>query len=387
MKIKIFIHPEFVESRSMPKYANFLLKGMTERGYKTEFITAKAYLYTLPFPKFIKKYLGYFDQYVIFPFLFKLKKENTDTLYVFADQALGPWVKLVIKRPHVIHCHDLIANKSAKRYLSENNVSYLGKIYQKYIEKGFIKGNFFVSISENTRNELEALLPSPPIISEVVYNGLNLNFKPANKLTVRNYLAVRIGRNLDIGYLLHVGGNQFYKNRSGVIEIYDSWRELSSLKLPLVLVGRQPDNKLLNMYINSIYKKDIHFVNDADDELLLKLYQGASVFLFPSLEEGFGWPIAEAQASGCPVITTNKPPMNEVGGDAAIYIDRKGTTEWSKSSAEVLQTILNLNEKDRNELISLGLENSLRFNADKALDKIENIYLRVFNSESNAKNS
>ena len=59
-----------------------------------------------------------------------------------------------------------------------------------------------------------------------------------------------------------------------------------------------------------------------EDDILVSAYQGACFLIFPSLMEGFGWPVVEAMASGCPVITTGEPPMNEVGGDAAIYISR-----------------------------------------------------------------
>lgn len=58
-----------------------------------------------------------------------------------------------------------------------------------------------------------------------------------------------------------------------------------------------------------------------DDAQLARLYQAASVFLFPSLEEGFGIPVLEALASGTPVVTSNLSSMPEVGGEAALYVD------------------------------------------------------------------
>ena len=62
------------------------------------------------------------------------------------------------------------------------------------------------------------------------------------------------------------------------------------------------------------------------NEALAALYSGAELLLFPSLEEGFGWPIIEAQASGCRVVTTGKAPMTEVGGNAAFYLPIRRTT-------------------------------------------------------------
>src|ERR1700732_1304970 len=67
--------------------------------------------------------------------------------------------------------------------------------------------------------------------------------------------------------------------------------------------------------------RDVIELIDPSNEELQALYSCASLMLFPSLQEGFGWPIVEAQACGCPVATSNRSPMDEVGGDAAIYID------------------------------------------------------------------
>jgi glycosyltransferase involved in cell wall biosynthesis len=101
--------------------------------------------------------------------------------------------------------------------------------------------------------------------------------------------------------------------------------------------------------------------------------------VFPSLAEGFGWPIIEAQASGCPVITTNEPPMNEVGGHAARYLPRLMAGDdvhaWAKHGAEVLEELLELEDAARTELVAQGLAWAGRFDADTAIES----YLRVYN--------
>jgi len=67
----------------------------------------------------------------------------------------------------------------------------------------------------------------------------------------------------------------------------------------------------------------IHVLRDVSHDQLRALYCGAAALLFPSLQEGFGWPIIEAQACGCPVFTSNLAPMNEIGSAAAVYVDPK----------------------------------------------------------------
>ena len=89
------------------------------------------------------------------------------------------------------------------------------------------------------------------------------------------------------------------------------------------MIGEEPSNELTNLHQKSIFKEDIHFITNLSDKYINNAYSGAICLLFPSLDEGFGWPIIEAMASGCPVITTNRAPMNEIGGRAAFYINKK----------------------------------------------------------------
>lgn len=384
MEIIIFTHPSFQGSQSMPKYANMLADGMRKKGHTVELWTAMAFFYQLPVSNRLKKWFGYIDQFLVFPLCVKLRliKNSKNTLFVFADQALGPWVPLVEKRPHVVHCHDFIAQHSALDRIPENRLGYTGKIYQTWIRKGYQKANNFISISNKTKKDLHELLNKNPLISEVVYNGLNQKFEPGKVSQVREILQKQLKLKLEDGFLLHVGGNQFYKNRGGVIKLYTAWRALSLDKFPLIMIGPTPTTELIRLKDNSIYKNSIHFIKDASDELLKLAYKGANLLIFPSLEEGFGWPIAEAMASGCPVITTNKAPMTEVAANCSYYIPPFPTTkneinDWLKESALVMETVLKLSNKERDELIKNGIENIKRFDTNDSLDKIERIYQKI----------
>lgn len=372
----------------MPRFADLLSKGMEERGHSVTIWSPKAFFYRLPSPKSFKKWLGYIDQFVIFPMRVKkrLKKLNSKTLFVFTDQALGPWVPLVSKRPHVIHCHDFLAQFSALDQIPENKISWSGKMYQKLIRRGYRKGSNFISVSEKTRSDLHLFVDKGPNLSEVVYNGLNRSFAPDDSKWASSKLSEMFRIDLSKGYILHVGGNQFYKNRKGVLEIYDAWRSKYKTAIPLLMVGPEPPVQLEQCRVVSDYSKDIHFLTSVADDSLLKLYQRASVLLFPSLAEGFGWPIAEAMACGCPVITTNEAPLTEVGGKAASYIGKRPVSDtdlslWKNSSAQVLQRVITLPAEERNEIIALGLENIKRFDTNRALNRIEGIYKRLIDNK------
>src|SRR5690606_10771219 len=183
-------------------------------------------------PGVLKKWMGYVDQYIIFPNQIRKRLDSCapDTLFVFTDHALGPWVPLVADRPHVIHCHDFLAQRSALGEVQENPTSWTGRRYQEFIRWGYSKGRNFISVSKKTKVDLHRFLPFIPSISEMVYNGLNQSFLPLDSDRARSYFGKKIGIDLKEGFFLHVGGNDWYKNRIGVMEIYNFWRSRSGRK-------------------------------------------------------------------------------------------------------------------------------------------------------------
>jgi glycosyltransferase involved in cell wall biosynthesis len=384
MKIILFTHPNFLNSQSMPRYANFLFEGLKKRGHDINIWKPKAFFYNFSKRKSVQKWLGYIDQYLVFPFLIRkqLKACPSDTLFVFADQALGPWVPLVKKKPHVVHCHDFMALRSAKKKVAENKTGITGKMYQRYIQKGFSKGKNFIAISKKTKSDLRFFHQGKIDNCAICYNGFNRIFIPVEKNKARNILSEYVHADLSNGYFLHVGGNQFYKNRKGVLEIYTAWRKKNKRNIPLLLIGANPNDELLSFQQNSTFKKDIYFLTDFSDELMSEVYSGAICLLFPSLDEGFGWPIIEAMACGCAVITTKKQPMIEVAGEAGIFIPRKPSqsnlvNNWAEISATQLETFLKLSETEKSNYTTKGFQQASLFNAENSIDKIESFYLNI----------
>jgi glycosyltransferase involved in cell wall biosynthesis len=381
LKIVLFTHPDFLGSQSMPRFAKMLSDGMKKRGHSVETWCPQPFFFKLSKIKTISKWLGYVDQFIVFPLQVRIRLNNCSksTLFVFSDHALGPWVPLVKGRAHAIHCHDFLAQNSAQKKIKENPTSFTGRLYQKFIWKGYSKGENFISVSNKTNEDLQQFLITKPKLCEVVYNGLNRPFNNFNAIEARELLGKVTGLDLTHGFILHIGGNQWYKNRIGVIEIYDSWRSISNKNLPLLLIGKSATPQLNRKKEISEYAGDIFFLTDIADNQLQLAYSGASLLLFPSFAEGFGWPIAEAMASGCPVITTNQAPMTEVADGAAFLIpgrpeSAEEITAWAFEAGNVVNHVVNLSMDGLEAVIRAGIINSKRFEADIALDKIEKIY-------------
>jgi glycosyltransferase involved in cell wall biosynthesis len=375
----------------MPRFAGMLAKGMEARGHSIEVWSPEPNFFKFPAPGGLKKWMGYLDQYMVFPAQVKKKMKQlpADTLFVLTDQALGPWVPLVAHRHHVIHCHDFLAQRSALGEIPQNKVQWTGKKYQQYIRQGYRKGKNFISGSSKTREDLHRFLTAKPLRSVVIHNGLNQKFLPADVSRARMLMSDKTKINLASGYLLHIGGNQWYKNRVGVLELYDAWRSNTNMQQPLLMIGAQPNEELLNTRNRCQFKDDIYFLTGIDDEYVRIAYNGASLFLFPSLAEGFGWPIAEAMASGCLTLTTDEAPMSEVAGDAGFLIPRRpyGAAEaiaWAKEGATTIDKIMRMSVDERDWAIQAGLVNARRFDTDNALNKIEDIYKEILRSGNDA---
>jgi glycosyltransferase involved in cell wall biosynthesis len=384
MKIVYFTHPAFNSHQSMPRFAGMLAEGMQARGHVVEVWSPKPYFFKMPLKASLKKWMGYIDQFVVFPMIVRkrVRKRPVDTLYVFTDHALGMWVPIVKHLPHVIICHDFLAQQSAKGEIPQNPTGKSGQKYQQLIHKGYSLGANFISVSNKTKQDLHHFLGRTPQLSKVVYNGLNKQLKSIETAAARSTMSDHTGIDLSGGYILHIGGNQWYKNRTGVVKIYNAWRKAYNNKLALVLVGHHPSPDLASEIAASVYKSDIYVLDNLDDEYINAAYSGALLLLFPSLAEGFGWPIAEAMAAGCAVITTNATPMTEVGGEAAIYLPMQpfgNDGAWASESANVLNQVINLPVDERAKIITQGLENAKRFDAQKALNEIESIFNMVLN--------
>jgi len=137
----------------------------------------------------------------------------------------------------------------------------------------------------------------------------------------------------------------------------------------LVMAGKPLPASLKAWVDGSELADRVIAVTGTSNEELQALYSHAQALIFPSLEEGFGWPIAEAQACGCPVATTGRAPMTEVAGDAAILFDPNDPVEAAKTIRDGLLRA--------GSLRAAGLRNVERFAEGKIVDEYRDFYAKI----------
>jgi len=175
-------------------------------------------------------------------------------------------------------------------------------------------------------------------------------------------------------YLLFVSSLEPRKNIDLLIEAMHK----ISVDIPLVLVGWHGwgDKDWLEKIKSPKLKNRIHIIGHVPDEHLAEIYNGAMALVYPSLYEGFGLPIVEAMACGCPVICSNTASMPEAAGDAALFINPKKSEELSSAIESVV-----LDEEIRKDLINKGHAQAKRFSWERTARKTLDVFKKVSNKK------
>jgi glycosyltransferase involved in cell wall biosynthesis len=178
-------------------------------------------------------------------------------------------------------------------------------------------------------------------------------------------------------FLLCLGAEDPRKNTLRIVEAYLAALQNQRINNDLVITGYanwqdSPAYRLVNAVGLNERVKFLPFISI---DQLVALYQQATAFLYLSLYEGFGIPILEAFASGCPVIASNTTSIPEVGGDAAIYVDPTNI-----SAIEEILTVICNDTLLQSDLMSKGLERARHFSWAKVANETLNVYQRALSS-------
>lgn len=356
---------------SMQKFSACLKQGLLQQGHQVRILQPQA-VFGRPFESTvtgIAKWLGYIDKYLLFPLSLRKSAHWADIIHI-CDHSNAIYVPHIKKYAHVVTCHDLMAVRSALGEFEENNqVGKAGQLQQQWILKGLQAASNIASVSNATKQDVIRLAKQPSDNVTVIHNGLNYAFNPVAKEQALALLA-KYGIAENMRFLLHVGGNQWYKNRKGLLAIFNRIiRQRSDTDLKLVMAGKPLTDELHRLIRQYDLQDKVVELTEPSTEDLCALYSLTTAFIFPSLCEGFGWPIIEAQACNALVFTSNREPMTEVGGDAAIYIDPE---DPDQAASTIIDVLVNDNLVDRT--LNANVPNLLQFSTELMVKKYLSLY-------------
>jgi glycosyltransferase involved in cell wall biosynthesis len=224
-----------------------------------------------------------------------------------------------------------------------------------------------VTVSHFSKQDILRCLKVPEKKIEVIYNGVSPLFaqkKIISKSTISNYI-------------LYVGDLRKRKNVLTLAKAYLALPIQLQNKYPFVFTGEgEQKKKIIQLFKQKKTLAFLHSIGKVSEEELPKWYQNAELFVFPSLFEGFGLPIVEAQKSGIPVICGKNSSLPEIAGKGALITDVRNP----KSLTEAMYKILT-DENFKKKLTDLGTANAERFSWEQTASQYVKVFADIFNND------
>jgi glycosyltransferase involved in cell wall biosynthesis len=224
-----------------------------------------------------------------------------------------------------------------------------------------------IAISESTRKDLARFFGTSADKTTVIHLAPDDSFRPLDRHqwedTIRAY-------GLPERYMLYLGINKPHKNLVFLLQVFGELRTDTKLVLAGKEDRRYPQAREEARRLG--LGDRVVFLGDVPENDLPRIYNGAQVFVFPSLYEGFGLPVLEAMACGTPVVCSTSSSLPEIVGDAAITLDPQDRESWRTALTEVLK-----NEELRGELKAKSLAQANRFSWEKTARDTLNVYRSV----------
>lgn len=248
---------------------------------------------------------------------------------------------------------------------------------QRFLAK---KSDAIITDSESSKTDIEHFFKmsssqvfSVPLAAAAHFEKQSIS-KTARDLILKKY-------DLPEKFVLYVGDATPNKNLKRLV------MALKSINVPLVMVGGALAKK--DIEVSHPWNTELRFVQEeaqgnkniqllgfVDDNDLVSLYNLATLFVFPSLYEGFGLPVLEAAACGCPVVTSSKGSLEEVMGNAALYVDPTSQDEI----ADMVQKLYN-DRKLQEEYAKKGILRAKEFSWEKTADNTVKVYEKIYSKK------
>lgn len=321
--------------------------------------------------KFVKKICvdaGHYSFAEQTKFLKYLYAENLDLVHF-------PHFNLPIlyRRPYIVTIHDLILSLFPGRKLTKLH-HRLG--YHLVIKNATKTAKKVIAISEHTKKDLIKLLKVPAKKIEVIYNGLSESFARAE-----NGSKKASSNHAPQAHILYTGVWSIHKNLPSLIEAFYILKKEKKLPLKLVITGKyEPKYSKIKETVKKLkLEKEIIFTGLVPEKELIKLYQTAEIFVFPSLYEGFGLPPLEAMKCGTPVVASNASSIPEICGKSnAVFFDPYSVKDIADKIYKVYK-----NKALQKRLIARGLAHAEKFSWKLTAEKTFEIIQKCLSHSKN----
>jgi glycosyltransferase involved in cell wall biosynthesis len=255
-----------------------------------------------------------------------LKKEKLDLMHFTHFNA-----PIFYNRPFVTTIHDL----TLTLFPGQKMTSPFHRLaYHAVIKHAVKKARKVIAVSKNTKNDLKKFLGVKKDKVEVIYEGVNPEFKETKGHRIE---IVRKKYGLIKPFLLYTGVFRSHKNLVNLIKAFNILKKSYKLDSNLVITGREDKHypEIKNTIDELKLRDDVVLPGLVPEEDLISLYSAAEVYVFPSLYEGFGLPPLEAMKCGTPVACSHASCMPEICGNAAAYFDPEDISDMAKQIHKV----------------------------------------------------
>ena len=356
MKVLLIGNYPSDKQQSMIRFADLLVRIYKPHG-QVRLMLPPVLVAGLPgLPRLARKYLAYIDKLLLFPIWLIIRSHAFDLVHI-ADQSNAFYAFVCPRRRCIVTCHDLLAVRGA---MGDPAVackpSPIGIWLQKLILAGLRQPHAVAFVSRASRSDFhrfvgvpthqrQAVIPSP-LNAPFTANITSLGLSTEEQALLPND-----------PYLLMVGSAHPRKNRALALRVMQQLGSAAPYRLVFAGAPLVPEEQA---FITAhLLSQQVVSIKSPSHALLNHLYGQAHALLFPSYAEGFGWPLIEAQACGCPVVASTTTSIPEVAGEAALYADPTDVSAFSRH-------VLSLEDPDlRRHLVQLGFDNLRRFDPEE----------------------
>ncbi|MEA3345536.1 MAG: glycosyltransferase family 1 protein [Chloroflexota bacterium] len=268
--------------------------------------------------------------------------------------------------PSVLTVHDLVFRLLPHHHKLLNYV-FLNLAMPLFIRRA----DHLIAVSHSTREDLVRLYSVDPSEITVIHEAADPRFRPQPAEEIER---VRREHGLPEHFILSLGTIEPRKNHRRLIEALSLLRRLGAEGWRLVVAGEK--GWLYQPFFRRLeelgLEDEVILLGHVPEADLPALYSAATLFVFPSLYEGFGLPPLEAMACGTPVVCSRASSLPEVGGEAALYFDPTDVEEMAQAMYEVLR-----DGALRAEMQKRGLEQAKRFSWERTAEETMAVYQDV----------